>query len=479
MAEKKPLQDFESVLSTAHDLSRKFIDDLDNRPVSPQVSHQVLKSKWVSDLPENGTDPVKVLEELSEAALPGLTINQGGRFFSWVIGGSHPGSVGADWLTSTWDQNCGLYLTSPSAAIAEEIAGAWLKELLNIPAQSSFAFVTGGQMANFTCLAAARNFLFHQTGWNVEKHGFYGAPKIRVICGEYKHNTIVRALRFLGFGSECIEEVGTDKLGRMIPGELEKVLLREEGIPAIVVLQAGEIHTGAFDPFHALIPIAHQHKCWVHIDGAFGLWAVANKEYHHLMHGAENADSWSTDGHKWLNIPYDSGYAFVAHPDAHFLAFTQMAHYLRQDDKARDEYNWTPELSRRARGFTTYALIRELGRNGISELVGRSCELTKQFAQELSNTKHIEILAEPIINQLIIRFHDPASDSEEDHDAFTNKLIKDINSTGKVLFQSSIFKNKKCMRISVSGWRTTREDVSMVCEIIKGCLASAVIRKKL
>lgn len=472
----KSAVDLDECMEVAHSLSKEFFDHLDEWPVSPQLSHKELKAKWVTELPQAGTEPKTVVRELYESALPGLTINQGGKFFSWVIGGSHPASIGADWLTSSWDQNCGLYLTSPSASIAEEISGAWLKELLNIPPLASFGFVTGGQMANFTCLAAARNYLFHQVGWDIEKHGFYGAPRIRIVCGEYKHNTIVRSLRLLGFGSESIEEVATDKLGRMLPGDLEKVLMKEERIPAIVIMQAGEIHTGAFDPFVSLIPIARRYNCWVHIDGAFGLWAAVHDEYKHLMNGADKADSWSTDGHKWLNLPYDSGYAFVAHQDAHFLAFTQMAHYLRQDEKARDPYNWTPELSRRARGFTTYTLIRELGRSGIRELVGRSCQLTQLFRDELSGTEGIEILAEPIINQLILRFIDSNEQDAESTDIFTQKVISEINGTGKTLFQSSVFKGRKCMRISVSGWKTTEQDVKEVCNLVKECLKN--VKKK-
>ncbi len=451
---------YKQALQSALRLALDFLDRLDEDPVDVSLSYEELKSLWQWELPTEGMKPEAVVEEVNLSARPGLKLNQSGRFFSWVIGGSHPSAVAVDWLTAVWDQNAGLYAGTPSSSIVEEIAGSWLKQLLHLPEKASFAFVTGCQMANFVCINVARNHLFRQVGWDFETHGFYGAPKMRVICGDAKHNTITRALRMLGFGSEAVVNIPTDEKGTISVDALRQEFVRDSTSPTMVLLQAGEIHTGAFDDFKSIIPIAHQHNAWVHIDGAFGLWANANPKYAHYLEGAEDADSWATDGHKWLNVPYDSGFAFTAHPSSHFQAMTNNADYLSYNEQARDQYNWNPELSRRARGFTTYATIKELGVRGIADLVDRCCVHASAIVEGIGALPNALILSHPIINQGLLRFVHPNTPEDElSNDIFTLAVIEAINKTGEALFQPSTFKGRKCMRVSVSGWRTSDDDV--------------------
>jgi glutamate/tyrosine decarboxylase-like PLP-dependent enzyme len=461
---------YKDALAKALEEALQFFKSLEHLPVGAPAGYDELKALWPQDLPENGLPAQEVVRQLSQSATPGLNLNQSGRFFAWVIGGSHPAALAADWLTSVWDQNAGMFKVAPSAAIAEEISGAWLKSLLHLPAHASFAFVTGCQMANFTCLAAARNQLFHQAGWDIESNGFFDAPKVRIITGDYRHNTIDKSLRMLGFGTSGVVRMPSDAHGRIDVDRVKQAFERDPSIPTMLILQAGEIHTGAFDDFKTLIPLAHQHKAWVHIDGAFGLWAAASNKYRHLTEGVALADSWATDGHKWLNVPYDSGYAFVAQPEAHYRSQASTASYLSQSDTARDQSSWNPELSRRARGFATYAVIRELGASGIEALVDRCCHHAESLVNGMAKLKTVEVLAYPIINQGVIRFKDPTSSDEHAHDLFTDRVVEAINATGVALFQPSTFKGKRCMRISVSGWRTSEEDVQRTLHAIKGVL---------
>lgn len=463
-----PTPDYAAALEIAFRSATEFLSSLDTEPVDVSLSYEEMKALWDWKLPESATPAAQVIEELNRSARPGLVHNQSGRFFSWVIGGAHPSAIAADWLTSAWDQNAGLYLATPASGIVEEIAGAWLKQLFHIPNQATFAFVTGGQMANFTCLNAARNHLFHLAGWDIERDGFYGAPRIRIITGDQKHSTVTKALRMLGFGSGHSIEIPSDAQGRVLTDLVEGEFRRDPDIPTLLILQAGDIHTGAFDDFKNIIPVAHAHRAWVHIDGAFGLWARASRQYSHLMEGAEAADSWSVDGHKWLNVPYDSGYAFVAWPDAHFLSLNQHASYLVQNDKARDQMNWTPELSRRARGFATYAAIRELGTSGIEDLVNRLCRHAVEIVDGIKDHPQVEVIAYPIINQAMVRFNQSAgSTAAFENDLFTDKVISAINASGEAFFQPSTCKGKHGMRISVCGWRTSDEDVRRTVKAIR------------
>ena len=326
-------------------------------------------------LPDGPTDPLAVVEELAAAADPGLVASAGGRYFGFVIGGSLPAALAADWLTSAWDQNAGLYVISPAAAVAEEVAGGWLVELLGLPAGTSVGFVTGATMANFTALAAARHAVLARTGWDVERHGLQGAPPVTVITHGGTHVTVYASLQMLGLGreGERVRKVAADEQGRMRPDALREALAGVDG-PVIVCLQAGNVNTGAFDPFDELIPIAHERGAWVHIDGAFGIWAAAVPSLRHLMAGSAAADSWSTDAHKWLNVPYDSGLVFVRDAAAHHAAMTLGAeYYIETEGGERDNYNWTPESSRRARGFSVLAALRSLGRSGLVDLIERNC----------------------------------------------------------------------------------------------------------
>jgi glutamate/tyrosine decarboxylase-like PLP-dependent enzyme len=472
MKEEKNL--YRDALQQAFLHSNDFLGHLDSEPVDVQLSYQQMRALWDWNLPVQGKPAPAVIEELNTCARPGLVHNQSGRFFSFVIGGAHPSAIAADWLTSSWDQNAGLYIASPASAIVEEIAGSWLKQIFHIPEFSSFAFVTGCQMASFTCLLAARNHVFNEAGWNIEKDGFYGAPKVRIIVGEFKHSTIVKALRMLGFGDSHAIQIPVDKEGRINPELVAAEFKRDPDIPTMLILQAGEINTGAFDDFASLIPLAHQYNAWVHIDGAFGLWAKASSKYQHLVRGSEAADSWASDGHKWLNLPYDSGYAFVAHADAHFMAINQGADYLLQDDKARDQMKWTPELSRRARGFTTFAAIKELGTIGIEDLVNRCCRYCAAIIDGVSQHPLAEVLAYPIINQGLVRFcHPLQGDIPMRSGEFTEQVIKLVNASGEAFFQPTTFRGQRCMRVSVSGWRTNDRDVERTVQAVLEAIDTA------
>lgn len=457
-------------LERAAEHAHRFLSELDITPVGSMKSYEELMSGWEKELQVEGISAAQVIDELNEASLPGLHISQGGRFFSWVIGGSHDAALAADWLTSAWDQNGGMFTVAPSASIAEEIAGNWLKQILNLPSKASFAFVTGCQMAHFTCLAAARNYLLDLVGWNVETKGFYGAPLIRVICSDQRHATIDRAMRLVGFGTDIMTKIPTDPYGRMDVELFEKEIAKDSKTPVLVMVQAGDVNTGAYDDFEKIIAIARKYPSWVHVDGAFGLWAAASKEYRHLTNGCEMADSWASDGHKWLNVPYDCGYAFTAHPDAHSRSMSQAASYLSFDQQSRNQLDWNPEFSKRSRGFATYAAIRELGTKGIEDLINRTCRFAKEIVTQIGELPGVEIITFPVINQGLLRFKDPHSNDEKAHDAYTEKMIHQINLTGEAFFQPTTFKGKRCMRISVSSWRTDEKDVERTVECVRQVL---------
>ncbi len=387
-----------------------------------------------------------------------------------MIGGSVPSSVAADWLTSAWDQNAGHHAPAPAAAVVEEVVGAWLKEILGLPSQAGFALVTGCQMAHVTCLAAARQSLLARRGWDVEQHGLYGAPPIRVLCSELRHETFDRALRLLGMGLANVTHVPSDFAGRISPQVLEEAL-GHDSAPTIVLLQAGELNTGAYDDFEALIPITHKHNAWVHLDGAFGLWSAASPRYRHLLKSAESADSWATDGHKWLNVPYDCGYAFVASAEALRTAMTHEAAYLTEGD-ARNPLDWTPEWSRRARAFPTYAALRELGRNGVAGIVERCCHCAHELVMQIGRLPGAEIVAEPIINQGLLRFLDPRPGAADaDHDRRTDEVIAQIVATGEAFFGGTTCRGRRVMRVSVCNWQTSGRDVERVVQAVRKVLS--------
>jgi glutamate/tyrosine decarboxylase-like PLP-dependent enzyme len=438
-----------------------YLAGLGAAPVAAPVDLETLRGRLGKPLAEHGMAPDAVIDELVRDASAGLLGSAGGRFFGWVIGGALPAAVGADLLATIWDQNAALHACSPAAGVVEEIAAAWLKDLLRLPAASSFAFVTGCQMAHVTCLAAARHALLQARGWDVEAQGLAGAPAVRLLASEARHGSIERAVGLLGLGRQNITPLATDALGRIAPADLERALAGVPPQPTIVILQAGDICTGAFDDFATLVPIARRHGAWVHVDGAFGLWVAVSPRYRSLVDGASAAHSWATDGHKWLNVPFDCGYAFVSDPPAHRAAVSHRASYLTHATDARDQLDWNPDWSRRARGFSTYAALRQLGRSGIAELVERSCGHARTLARGLAALPGAELVAEPIINQALVRFRDPRPGADEaDHDRHTDRVIDAINATGEAFFTGGTWRGRRAMRISVCNWRTSEDDVA-------------------
>jgi glutamate/tyrosine decarboxylase-like PLP-dependent enzyme len=434
------------LLRRTADHAADFLETLETRPVRPEASADELFATLGGPLPERGSDPQSVVDALVDDAGPGIVGIPSGRYFGFVIGGAVPAAVAADWLTSVWDQNAGLYAGGPSAAVVEEVCRGWLAELLGLPAGVSVAYVTGCQMAHVTALAAARHQVLAQAGWDVARDGLAGAPPIRVVVGAKRHVTIDRALRLLGIGATSLEVVPVDDQGRM---RLDELRLGDG--PAIVCGQAGEVNTGAFDDLEAIADAAAEAGAWFHVDGAFGLWAAASPALRHLLKGSERADSWATDGHKWLNVPYDSGLAFCAHPDAHRAAMSVTASYLVHsgDDRERDQVDWTPEFSRRARGFPIYAAIRSLGRAGIAELVEGCCANARRFAA-LLEAGGATVLNDVVLNQVLVRLGDGDR---------TREAIARVQQDGTCWLSGTDWNGEHAMRISVSNWRTTAEDV--------------------
>ncbi len=450
-----------------------YLDQLENTSVSAQASLDELRTRLSRPLVEEGTNAQQIIDELVSDTSGGLLGTMSGRFFGWVVGGSLPAALAADWLTSTWDQNAALYACSPAEAVIEEICGAWLKDLLGLPSEASFGLVTGCQMAHVTCLSAARNAILSDLGWDVERQGLNGSPPIKVLTSDQHHASVNRAIRILGLGTDCLISLPTNENGQLSPLALEEALKKYSPDPLIVVLHAGDLNIGAYDSFKELIPMAHSHNAWVHVDGAFGLWAAASAKYRHFLEGVEMANSWATDGHKWLNVPYDCGYAFVRNSKAHYNAMALKASYLVHDNNARDQFNWNPEWSRRGRGVATYAAIRELGRRGVSSLVERCCQYAHDLVTQIGALPGVSILWEPQINQGLLRFHDPKSmASEADHDDYTDEVISDILQSGEAFFGGTTWRNKRCMRVSVCSWRTTDDDIARVVSAVGEIISS-------
>jgi len=461
---------YQPLLERTLELALSYLDGLPQRPVAATATLAELRQRLDRPLPAEGGDATAVVERLVADVAGGLTGSAGGRFFAWVIGGSVPAALAADWLTSAWDQNAGMFAVAPAAAVVEEVCGRWLLELLGLPPTATFALVTGCQMAHVTCLAAARNAVLERVGWDVEERGLAGAPPIRVVSGDQRHGTIERALRLLGLGRASIVDIPVDENG-LAAVALEPVLAAAPGVPTIVLLQAGDLNTGAFDPFTEVIPAAHRHGAWVHVDGAFGLWAATSPAHRHLTAGVEQADSWATDGHKWLNVPYDCGYAIVADREAHRRSFSHRVAYLDHSDVARDQVDWNPEYSRRARGFATYAAIASLGREGIGRLVADCCRHASAIVEGAAALPGVEVLCRPRINQGLLRFLDlrPGA-TGADHDRRTEEVTARVVSSGEALFACTTWRGLRCMRVSVSGWATTDEDVERTVRAIGAAL---------
>ena len=433
--------------------AERHLASLDRRGVAPTVGGATLIERLGRALPERGTDAAAVVDELARAAEGGLMGSGTGRFFAWVIGGALESSVAADWLVSAWDQNSSLAVTSPFAAAVEEVVGGWLLELLDLPRDASFALTTGCQMAHATCLAAARGALLAGEGWNVEEDGLAGAPRLRVLTSAARHGSVDRAVRLLGLGRRAIEVVDGDDHGRIDPAALRAAL--DRGGPAVVVLAAGEINTGACDDFERLVPIAKERGAWVHVDGAFGLIVRAGRSCAHLLDGVDGADSWASDGHKWLNVPFDCGLAFVRDREAHRAAMTGGGAYVASSDEVRDQIDWNTEWSRRARAIPLYAALRELGREGVAAMVDRCCERAAALARGLGEIEGVEVLVDPVMNQFMFR-----AAGEGDLDRRTIELMERINSGGEAYFSGTVWRGARAIRVSVVNFRTSEEDVA-------------------
>ena len=435
------------------DYAAQFLESLETRDVGPTATYAELLDAFGGPLPERGAADADVISALVESGDPGVGGMSSGRFFGFVIGGAHPAAIAADWLTSAWDQNSGLYAPSPTVVVVEEIAGEWLRDLLGLPEGVSFGFVTGCQMAHVTCLAAARWRVLADAGWDVNAQGLAGAPPVRVLVGDEVHVTVPRALRLLGIGDDSLVRIPVDEQGRMRADAALDALASGAG-PTILCLQVGNVNTGAIDPVAEIVDPAVNAGAWVHVDGAFGLWAAAAPSLRGLVEGVDRAHSWATDGHKWLNVPYDCGYAFVADREAHRAAMAVAAAYLIQaegDDAPREPMDWNPEFSRRARGLPTWAALRALGRTGVADLVERCCAHARAFAERLGADADVEVLNDVVLNQVLVRFH-------RDDDA-TREVIRRVQEDGTCWLSGTTWQGRAAMRISVVNWRTSQEDV--------------------
>jgi glutamate/tyrosine decarboxylase-like PLP-dependent enzyme len=440
-------------------LASDYLESLPDRPVFPAVDPDQLRAALGGPLQDESRDAAEVITELAGAADAGIVASGSGRYFGFVIGGTLPTAMAADWLASTWDQNAGIYACSPAASVVEEIAREWLLDLLGLPAGASMGFVTGTQMAHVTGLAAARLHVLEKVGWDVSRDGLSGAPRVTVVVGARRHITIDRALRLLGLGTPTTVE--SDGEGRIVVEALAQTLAQTSG-PTIVCAQVGEVNTGAMDPIGAIADLCDGTDRWLHVDGAFGLWAAASPQLRPLTTGFERADSWTTDAHKWLNVPYDSGIVVCAHPDSHRRAMTVQAAYLVQSEDAkrvRDGFDWTPEFSRRARALPIYAALRGLGRSGVASLVERSCELARLAGEQLAGVPGIEVLNEVVINQVLFRFTD---------DARTDAALAASQLSGETWLSGTHVDGRSAIRLSVSNWQTSEADISRMVRSFSG-----------
>jgi len=444
-----PAPDVRALLHRVADDAADWLDSLAERPVRPALTPAEMVVADV--LPDAPMAVENVVSDLVREATPGLMAMGSPRFLGFVVGGAHPAGLAADWLATAWDQNAAMAAVTPAVAALESVAGAWVLDLLGLPADASFAFVTGCQMAHVTALAAARHRVLADAGHDVERDGLAGAPPIRVLSGDERHATVDRALRFLGLGTGALETVAVDARGALRADALRAALGNGDGRPTIVVAQAGNVNTGAIDPLADVCAAAREAGAWVHVDGAFGLWAAASPSRRTLVRGAELADSWTTDAHKWLNVPYDCGIAVVRDAEAHRAATSTAAAYLVQDPGGpREPLDWSPEFSRRARGVAVYATLRALGRDGVAELVDRLCACAEQFAARLAATDGFEVVAQGL-NQTLVRVGDD--------DAVTAATLAAVQADGTCWPSGTAWRGRGCIRLSVCNWQTTALDV--------------------
>jgi glutamate/tyrosine decarboxylase-like PLP-dependent enzyme len=462
------MKDLRELLESSAARAAKYREEVSDRFVFPDVDLDAVRAA-LGSMRDEPTMADAVIEELSTIVEPALVASTGPRYFGFVIGGSLDAAVAADVLTTAWDQNAFNTTTSPGAAVVEDVAGTWLRDLLGLPSSASFGFATGGQGANTISLAAARHHVLEKVGWDVERDGLSGGPRVRVIANDERHVTVDMSLRLLGLGASTLEPVSTDSQGAIDVKDLARVLESAPSGPTIVCLQAGNVNTGAFDDFETAISIAHDHGAWVHVDGAFGLWAAANPTTRHLVAGVELADSWATDGHKWLNVPYDSGYAFCAHPVAHAAAMSLSAVYLmgQGERTLRSPGDFVMETSRRARGFATWAALRQLVRHELAALIERCCALARRFGEQLVDIEGATVLNDIVLNQVLVRFGD-----EEN----TDRVIEAVQCSGECWMGATSWRGVRAMRISVSSWNTTEVDVDRSVNAIRAAASQSSLR---
>ncbi|PYI66679.1 aspartate aminotransferase family protein [Arthrobacter livingstonensis] len=441
--------EYRAALDSAHGHASAWLESLPSRPVGPKVDADALLAKFSAPLQERPLDAASVVDELARLADPGLMAMPSGRFFGWVIGGTLPAAMAADWLVSAWDQNAAMRYATPATAAAEEAAGSWLLDLLGLPAGADVGFTTGATGSNFVGLAAARAHVLDVAGWDLAADGLTGAPKVRVFVGGERHASVDLALKYLGLGRPT--EVAVDEQGRLVPGALAEALEAGRG-PAIVCLQAGNLHSGASDPMAESAEIAHRHGAWVHVDGAFGLWAAASPTHRHQLSGLEDCDSWATDAHKTLNVPYDCGVAIVSRPEVVRSVFGVHTSYLVNDDRGPgDPFEKVPEFSRRARGVPVWAALRSLGRSGVAALVDGLVAHAQAFAEGLARMPGVEVLNDVVFTQVCVSFG-----SDERTRRITARIIAD----GTTWMSGSRWADRDVLRISVSNWATDDDDVA-------------------
>jgi glutamate/tyrosine decarboxylase-like PLP-dependent enzyme len=448
----------DDVLRTAQELAADYLRGLRERHVGASADATAVAQRLRGGgLPESGEGPSAVIREMAEAVEPGLVASAGPRYYGFVIGGAVPASVGADWLASAWDQNGALHALSPAAAGAEQVAGEWMLDLLGLPANASFGLPTGAGLGNAVGLAAARHAVLAREGWDVEAKGLYGAPAIDIVVGDEAHATLSTALQYLGLGRDRVLRIPTDEQGRMQAESLARLLPRRG--PTIVCAQAGNVNTGAFDPLEQIADAMADHpNAWLHVDGAFGLWAQVSPRFCHLVAGVERADSWATDAHKWLNVNYDCGFVAVRDQQAHHAAMAGSGAYLMRSDAQRENWEWILDSSRRARGFALYATLKSLGRAGVREIVERNCDLASRMAERLAAADGVEVLNDVVLNQVLVRFGDS--------DEATRAVVARVQADGTAWMGGTTWHGVAAMRISVSNWMTTAADADATVEAI-------------
>jgi glutamate/tyrosine decarboxylase-like PLP-dependent enzyme len=478
------MPDRRTLLRQTAELAADFLEGVGDRPVRASATHDELVGTLGGPLPARGEAPGEIVADLGAAGARGVVATAGPRFFGFVVGGSLPGSLAADWLASAWDQNAFSYVLSPAASVVEEVTAGWLVDIFGLPAGSTVGFTTGATMATFTGLAAARHRVLERAGWDVEANGLIGAPDIAVVIGAEAHATIPASLRLVGLGGERVVKVEADGQGRMRADRVREALVSLRDRPVIVCAQSGNVNTGAFDPLPEIVAAVRDvPNGWLHVDGAFGLWAAASPSLRHGVEGVDGADSWTTDAHKWLNVPYDCGIAIVRDGLAHYGAMGHTAaYYVAAEGAVRDSGNLVAESSRRSRAFSVYAALRELGRDGLTDLVDRCCALARRMADGLRDAPGVTILNDVVLNQVLVRFAPPTAPGEPEPDGaavdgFTQDVIAAVQQDGTCWLGGTTWHGLSAMRISVSNWSTTEADADISVAAIRRCALAVGARR--